>query len=109
MRKSRCAAVLLVGVVFAACIEPPAGVGVINDLDVPIVVVYEHGGETFRKRLELRGATVMNLGITDDVRKGERCTTRDIVILGENDAELGRIPPPQCIGDGWFASTWVEP
>lgn len=68
------------------------------------------GAETFRKRLELSGATVMNLGITDDARKGEPCTTRDSVILGDVGAELGRIPPPQCIDDNIsFASAWVEP
>lgn len=109
MTRSRTAASWLVAIVVAGCIEPPAGVTVMNNLDVPIVLTYEHDGETFRERAEPRDPVIMNLGITDDVRVGEPCTTRDIIILGEDGAELGRIPPPQCIGDSAFASAWVEP
>lgn len=106
---ARPSAVLLVGILVAACIEPPAGVVVNNNLDVPIVLTYEHDGQTFRERVEPRYAGIMTLGITDDAREGEPCTTRDIIILGEDGAELGRIPPPQCIDDISFASAWVNP
>jgi hypothetical protein len=109
MNPHRFVALLVACIVAAGCVEPAAGVEVTNDLEKPIILTYEHDGQTFREQVEPRFTGIMTLGITDDIRKGERCTTRDIIILGEDGAELGRIPPPQCIDDISFASAWVEP
>jgi hypothetical protein len=106
MKRLLTSAVLVLGVVAAGCIEPPAGVAMTNDLDTPVVIVYAADSGEVREHFEPGEARVLRLGLSDLADKS-RCTTADLVILSNDDQELGRVPPPVCIDDGVWTSYWT--